>query len=137
MGFRSNPQLGAVREAIREYPQLAAATNDAHHYLQQIRDAREGIGTVGIDLLPSVISECSRLVNKEASFMLAWRRLNEEQRQILSVYHWKGLSRQEAVDELCDTLHCSDSTVERRYMKALQQMQKHLEAWDGAYSCQS
>ena len=59
-------------------------------------------------------------------FDVAWQKLTDDERLILDTMHRQGLSRTDAIAELCEELYCSESTVRRHHKKALTHLQKLL-----------
>ena len=129
MGFRADPQLRMVREAIKAYPQQVEQAEHVLHYLAQLKNAQEYGKDVVTHFLPAAEEALSHALVKKALFELAWRGMNAEEQKILSTYHWQEHRRYEAVEILSGELYCSASTVERKYRKSLQKLQLLLYAW--------
>lgn len=135
MGFRSDSTLNAARETIREYPQLTQRISHNQLVLQELeRKLLHLAGQAYFAIPQEIVAEktireqelCGDEI-KKVIFELAWQNLSENEQIILETFLWRDLKRKEAVDQLMTVCYCSESTVDRRYIKALRRMQRLLD----------
>ena len=64
------------------------------------------------------------LREEDRVFRNAWEALDEEEQQVLDLFLKTGIRKQDAVDAICDKLHCERATAYRRKDLALKRFKR-------------
>ena len=133
MSFKKDTTLYRVRDAITDHPRVSDKARCVEQYLTQLRTSSIVDEATEASATSRAQKELHRLFVLKTLFELCWEQLSDEEQMIISSFHWEGRTKSEARYALCDKLHCSVSTIDRKYIKALKRLKEYLD-WSNEYA---
>ncbi|MCI1999570.1 MAG: hypothetical protein LKJ75_02485 [Clostridia bacterium] len=135
----------AVEGILKDQPNKKTAETNLRMRLNELEQEMSSVSAIDTEKEPvdggeyndkslNLVIEKQETIKKlndiyrfNAAYNLAWNKLNEEEQLVLKEFYQSGyIRRQDAVDVLCETLHCEVASVYRRKTAAVKKFKKLL-----------